>query len=126
VRVVLGLGHEARACKDQGVVVVGGGNSAGQAAMFLASRASCVRLVHRGSDLSDSMSYYLIERLRHAANVSIETSSQVVELSGNDRIRTQDLRRRRTRGGAVCRRALRHWLSLPIRRSTAQADQNGK
>lgn len=38
---------EARACKAQQVVVVGGGNSAGQAAMFLSSRASCVRLVHR-------------------------------------------------------------------------------
>jgi thioredoxin reductase (NADPH) len=78
---------EARTCKDQEVVVVGGGNSAGQAAMFLASRASCVRLVHRGRDLSDSMSQYLIERLRHAANVSIETGSQVIELSGDERLR---------------------------------------
>jgi thioredoxin reductase (NADPH) len=77
---------EARTCKDQEVVVVGGGNSAGQAAMFLASRASCVRLVHRGRDLSDSMSQYLVERLRHAANVSIETDSQVIELSGDERL----------------------------------------
>jgi thioredoxin reductase (NADPH) len=83
---------EARTCKDQEVVVVGGGNSAGQAAMFLASRASCVRLVHRGRDLSDSMSQYLIERLRHAANVSIETASQVVELSGDDHLRTVKIR----------------------------------
>jgi len=73
---------EARTCKDQEVVVVGGGNSAGQAAMFLAARASCVRLVHRGRNLSDSMSQYLVERLRHAANVSIETGAQVIELSG--------------------------------------------
>jgi thioredoxin reductase (NADPH) len=83
---------EARACKGQEVVVVGGGNSAGQAAMFLASRASCVRLVYRGSDLSDSMSHYLIERLRRAANVRIETRSQVVELSGDDRLRTVKIR----------------------------------
>jgi thioredoxin reductase (NADPH) len=78
---------EARACKGQEVVVVGGGNSAGQAAMFLASRASCVRLVYRGSDLSESMSHYLIERLRRTANVRIETRSQIVELSGDDRLR---------------------------------------
>jgi len=55
--------------------------------MFLASRCSCVRLVHRGRDLSDSMSQYLIERLRHAANVSIETGSQVIELSGDEHLR---------------------------------------
>lgn len=83
---------EARACKGQEVVVVGGGNSAGQAAMFLASRASCVRLVYRGSDLSHSMSHYLLERLRRAANVRIETRSQVVELSGDGRLRTVKIR----------------------------------
>jgi thioredoxin reductase (NADPH) len=83
---------EARACKGREVVVVGGGNSAGQAAMFLASRASCVRLVYRGSDLSESMSHYLVERLRRAANVRIETRSQVVELSGDDRLRTVKIR----------------------------------
>jgi len=83
---------EARTCKGQEVVVVGGGNSAGQAAMFLASRASCVRLVHRGRDLADSMSQYLIERLRHAANVSIATSSQVVGLSGDHRLRSVSIR----------------------------------
>jgi thioredoxin reductase (NADPH) len=83
---------EARTCRGQEVVVVGGGNSAGQAAMFLASRASCVRLVHRGRDLADSMSQYLIERLRHAANVSIEMRSQVVELSGEEHLRTVQIR----------------------------------
>jgi thioredoxin reductase (NADPH) len=77
---------EARTCKGQEVVVVGGGNSAGQAAMFLASRAACVRLVHRGRDLADSMSQYLVDRLRHAPNVSIETRSQVVELKGEERL----------------------------------------
>jgi thioredoxin reductase (NADPH) len=73
---------EARTCKNQEVV----------AAMFLASRASCVRLVYRGRDLSDSMSQYLIERLRHAANVSIEAASQVVELSGDEHLRSIKIR----------------------------------
>ena len=85
---------EARTCKDQEVVVVGGGNSAGQAAMFLASRASCVRLVYRGRDLSDSMSQYLIERLHHAANVSIETGSRVIELCGDEHLRGVKIRDR--------------------------------
>jgi thioredoxin reductase (NADPH) len=83
---------EARACKGREVVVVGGGNSAGQAAMFLASRASCVRLVHRGRDLSDSMSQYLVERLRRAANVKVETRSQIVGLSGDEHLRTVKIR----------------------------------
>jgi thioredoxin reductase (NADPH) len=60
--------------------------------MFLAARASCVRLVYRGRDLADSMSQYLIERLRHAANVRIETRSQVVELSGEEHLRTVQIR----------------------------------
>ena len=54
--------------------------------MFLASRARCVRLVCRGRDLADSMSSYLLERLRHAANVEIEMRSQVVELIGDERL----------------------------------------
>lgn len=83
---------EARPCNGQEVGVVGGGNSAGQAAMFLATRASRVRLVHRGQDLANSMSQYLIERLRHASNVSIETSSQVVQISGNERLRGVGIR----------------------------------
>ena len=85
---------EARACKGREVVVVGGGNSAGQAAMFLASRTSCVRLVHRGRDLSDGMSQYLVERLRRAGNVEIETRAQVVELSGDDHLRSVKIRDR--------------------------------
>jgi thioredoxin reductase (NADPH) len=83
---------EARACRGQEVVVVGGGNSAGQAAMFLASRASCVRLVYRGTDLSESMSHYLVERLRRTANVRLELCSQVIELSGEERLRAVKIR----------------------------------
>jgi thioredoxin reductase (NADPH) len=83
---------EARTCKDKEVVVVGGGNSAGQAAMFLASRAGCVRLVCRGRDLADSMSNYLVERLRHADNVKIEMRSQIVELIGDERLTSVKIR----------------------------------
>jgi thioredoxin reductase (NADPH) len=83
---------EARSCKDKEVVVVGGGNSAGQAAMFLASRAGCVRLVCRGRDLADSMSNYLVERLHHADNVTIEMRSQIDELIGDERLSAVKIR----------------------------------
>ena len=53
---------------------------------------SGVRLVHRGQDLSDSMSQYLVERLRRAANVKIETDSLVVELLGDDHLRSVKIR----------------------------------
>ncbi|MBV8962263.1 MAG: FAD-dependent oxidoreductase [Hyphomicrobiales bacterium] len=83
---------EARACKGQEVVIVGGGNSAGQAAMFLAGRASCVRLVCRGHDLSHTMSQYLIDRLHRATNVVIEMRSEVIGLLGGDRLESVDVR----------------------------------
>jgi thioredoxin reductase (NADPH) len=60
--------------------------------MFLASRASRVRLVQRGRDLADSMSSYLVERLRHAPNVEVLTRSQVVELIGPDRLQAVKIR----------------------------------
>jgi thioredoxin reductase (NADPH) len=94
---------EARACKGREVVVVGGGNSAGQAAMFLAGRASCVRLVCRGPDLSDTMSQYLIDRLHRATNVMIEMRSEVVSLLGTERLESVAIRD--SEGGVVQRPA---------------------
>jgi thioredoxin reductase (NADPH) len=74
---------EARRCRNEDVIVVGGGNSAGQAAMFLSQTARRVFLVYRGADLSHSMSQYLISRLQHASNITILTSSHVVSLNGD-------------------------------------------
>jgi thioredoxin reductase (NADPH) len=73
---------EARRCRLEDVIVVGGGNSAGQAAMFLSETAHRVFLVYRGEDLSHSMSQYLLSRLHRAPNVTILTSSNVVSLNG--------------------------------------------
>jgi thioredoxin reductase (NADPH) len=78
---------EARHCRDIEVVVVGGGNSAGQAAMFLSGTAQCVHLVYRGPDLGHSMSRYLITRLERAPNVRIHLDSEVRALEGDERLR---------------------------------------
>ena len=77
---------EARRCRGKEVVVVGGGNSAGQAAMFLAEDARCVRLLYRGPELGRSMSQYLLSRLEHAPTVRIQTNSEILALLGEERL----------------------------------------
>ena len=77
---------EARYCGGREVVVVGGGNSAGQAAMFLSRHASRVHLVHRRPDLASSMSAYLIARLESAPNVAVRLDARLNHLRGGDRL----------------------------------------
>lgn len=77
---------EAKRCTNGVVAVVGGGNSAGQAAMFLASTAKCVHLVYRGPDLARSMSQYLVSRLEVAPNVRIHTGTEIDELFGEEHL----------------------------------------
>ncbi len=75
---------EARSCSAQPVFVVGGGNSAGQAAMYLSGFASRVYIVIRGESLAASMSAYLIEQLAQTPNVEILPRTQVCEACGQD------------------------------------------
>src|SRR5215211_2198224 len=77
---------EAQRCEGEEVAVVGGGNSAGQAALFLAGRTRRVYLLIRGSDLGKSMSKYLVDRLTAAENVELLTSTEVREFMGDDRL----------------------------------------
>jgi thioredoxin reductase (NADPH) len=74
---------EARYCKGTEAVVVGGGNSAGQAAMFLSRSARCVRLLVRGGSLAASMSKYLSSRLEADPRIQIEYNAEVTELHGS-------------------------------------------
>jgi thioredoxin reductase (NADPH) len=73
---------EARMCAHDPVVVVGGGNSAGQASLFLAQRAAKVRLVVRGTDLGQSMSRYLVDRVRQTPGVEVLLHTEVREPVG--------------------------------------------
>lgn len=75
---------EARLCAGDPVVVVGGGNSAGQAAVFLADQGSPVTVVIRGSELTANMSRYLVDRLQSHAGIAVLTQTQVVGLEGGE------------------------------------------
>jgi len=75
-------GMNASACKNELVGVVGGGNSAGQAALFLAEHASEVHVIIRGDDLGAKMSDYLVQRIYAAPNIVVHKNSNVVQLNG--------------------------------------------
>jgi thioredoxin reductase (NADPH) len=92
--------NEARHCKREQAVVIGGGNSAGQAAMFLSRSASHVRVIVRGSSLAQSMSNYLSSRLEADPAISIEYNAEVVALRGADKLRAVTVRDTRD---ATCR-----------------------
>jgi len=77
---------EASSQQGKNVFLVGGGNSAGQAALNFSEFADRVTLLVRGDALSKSMSYYLIEQLKTKANIHIETCSQVVDAFGDDHL----------------------------------------
>lgn len=87
---------EARYCRDTEAVVIGGGNSAGQAAMFLCRYARCVRLLVRGSSLAASMSSYLTSRLEADSAITIEYNSEVSALEGGDHLEGIVIRNSRT------------------------------
>jgi thioredoxin reductase (NADPH) len=84
---------EARLCVGEDVAVVGGGNSAGQAAVFLASTARRVHMLVRGPGLADTMSRYLIRRIEEIPSIVLRTRTEIVELEGNsalERVRWRD------------------------------------
>ncbi len=75
---------EAKLCHEEEVVLVGGGNSAGQAVVFLASYARQVHLLLRGPELAKKMSTYLIDRIRSLNNVTLHVETEIVALEGDD------------------------------------------
>jgi thioredoxin reductase (NADPH) len=85
---------EARLCAGEEVILVGGGNSAGQAAVFLSAHAAKVRMMVRAAGLAESMSRYLIDRIAAAPNIELMTQTEIVGLRGGpdgvERVRWRD------------------------------------
>jgi thioredoxin reductase (NADPH) len=96
---------EARLCRDEEVVVVGGANSAGQAAVFMSSQARHVHVLVRGSGLATTMSRYLIRRIEETPNITLSPYSEVVGLEGDDRLRVI---RWRKKDGTIVARNIEH------------------
>jgi thioredoxin reductase (NADPH) len=83
---------EALSTRGKRVHLVGGGNSAGQAAMFFADYAEAVTILVRGGGLGATMSQYLIDELRTKANVSVEPYSEIVAVQGTDHLTALEIR----------------------------------
>jgi thioredoxin reductase (NADPH) len=98
---------EAKLCAGQEVALVGGGNSAGQAVVYLASRVAKVCLLVRGPDLNASMSRYLVDRIASLSNVEVVTRAQVSSLEGSDGS-LEAIRWRLSPSGSEARRPVRH------------------
>lgn len=87
---------EARLCRNDEVIVVGGGNSAGQAAVFLSRYAAHVHMIIRGPGLAATMSDYLIERLKGSARISLLYSTEIVALHGDSALESVTWRNRKS------------------------------
>ena len=98
---------EGKLCANQEVALVGGGNSAGQAAVYLASQSAKVWMLLRGSDLGASMSRYLVDRIEGHTNIEVLTRAQVSGLEGRDGI-LEAVRWRLGTNGQEVRRPIRH------------------
>jgi thioredoxin reductase (NADPH) len=87
---------ESAACKGQDVYIVGGANSAGQAAVYLSRTAGSVTILVRGASLEASMSYYLVQQIANIPTISVRTCTEVVSAHGTDHLEGLTLRDSRT------------------------------
>ena len=89
------MSTDAERCRGEDVIVVGGGNSAGQAAVHLSRAARSVRVVVRGDGLAATMSRYLVERIESRPNIELITGAEISAVGGEERLEWADLRDRR-------------------------------
>jgi thioredoxin reductase (NADPH) len=99
---------EARLCRSEEVTLVGGGNSAGQAAVFLRDQAAKIWLLVRGQSLAETMSQYLVDRIAAAGNIEVLTNTEVVALSGSPDGQLERIRWRHSLSGKETERSMRH------------------
>jgi thioredoxin reductase (NADPH) len=97
---------EAQWCGGEEVIVVGGGNSAGQAAVFLSQTAKCVHMLVRSGGLADSMSRYLIRRIDETPSIVLRTHTEIVALDGTGQVERVRWRNRET--GEIETHDIRH------------------
>lgn len=101
---------ESGRCGEEEVIVVGGGNSAGQAATYLAKTAKHVHILIRSQDLAASMSRYLIRRIEETPNITLRRQHKIVALEGGEHLEHVTWRDAAT--GEVSRRPIRHVFSM--------------
>jgi thioredoxin reductase (NADPH) len=99
---------EARLCRDEEIVLVGGGNSAGQAAVFLRSFAKKIWMLVRGPGLAESMSQYLIDRIKAIDNIEVLTQTEIVALYGSREKQLERARWRNNVTGEETEKPIRH------------------
>jgi thioredoxin reductase (NADPH) len=99
---------EARLCRDEEIVLVGGGNSAGQAAVFLRNFAAKIWMLVRGPSLAKDMSQYLIERIEATENIEVLTNTEIVALYGTRDKQLERVRWRNNVTGEETEKPTRH------------------
>jgi thioredoxin reductase (NADPH) len=99
---------EARLCRNEEIVLVGGGNSAGQAAVFLRSFAAKIWMLVRGASLAESMSQYLIDRIEATDNIAVLTQTEIVAVSGSREKQLERVRWRNNVTGEEVEKPIRH------------------
>jgi len=112
---------EAISCRDEDVYIIGGANSAGQAAMFFSRYAQRVVMLVRGDSLAASMSQYLIDQIKDTSNIQVEYRTQVMEVHGQDHLETISIRCDQT-GDITCVPAAALFIFIGAEPRTAWLD----
>jgi thioredoxin reductase (NADPH) len=99
---------EARMCRKEEVVIIGGGNSAGQGAVFLSRYASKIWMLVRGPSLAETMSRYLVERIAATGNIELLTNTELLAVSGTPEKRLERVRWRNNKTGEETEKPIRN------------------
>ena len=117
---------EARLCRDEEIVLVGGGNSAGQAAVFLRNFAKKIWMLVRGPSLAESMSQYLIDRICAIDNIEVLTRTEIIALCGSREKQLERVRWRNNVTGEEAEKPIRHiFLFIGAEPATAWLRDSG-